>query len=91
MGEHSGSEISFYPSEEALLNHKDKYGTSEIGDFLSETATGLLSVIAGENLSRYYEYYNVSSVMEYFWVTHETDSFYYYLEQGYRKSWEKQF
>lgn len=28
--------------------------------------------------------YGCSSLEEYFWITHETDSFYYYITQGER-------
>ena len=84
LGTHSGERISFYACDEARKHHAGQYGTASWIDFLSKSATGWLSVIAGDNFVKYYEYYGVQSVMEYFWITHETDSFYYNLSQGNR-------
>ena len=84
LGQHSGSEISFYACDEARRNHAGKYGGGTLVDFLSKSATGWLCILTWENLATRYEYYGPQSLMEYFWITHETDSFFYYLTQGSR-------
>lgn len=87
LGTHSGDKIGFYAADEPRYNHAGKYGTGFWTDLLSKSATGWLCVITGDNLAQYYEYYGTQSVMEYFWITHETDSFYYYLKQGTRSAY----
>ncbi|SHO49444.1 cellulose binding domain-containing protein [Anaerocolumna xylanovorans] len=86
LGVHSGQKIGFLASTDTLEHHSGNYGSGALTDFLSKSAIGWLCVFTGENLAQYYEYYHVKSVMEYFWVTHETDSFYYYLAQGKRSA-----
>lgn len=87
LGTHSGEKIGFLAAPDALNHHSGIHGSGTITDFLSKAATGWLCIFTGENLAQYYEYYHVKSVMEYFWVTHETDSFYYYLSQGTRSAY----
>lgn len=86
LGTHSGQKIGFYAASDALTHHSGSHGSGTFTDLLSKSATGWLCVITGEYLAQYYEYYEVQSVEEYFWVTHETDSFYYYLSQGTRSA-----
>ena len=84
LGEHSGEIKSYFACDDARKHHAGKYGTGNWTDFLSKSAAGWLCVISGKNLAQYYEQYGVQSIMEYFWVTHETDSFLYHLSQGSR-------
>lgn len=84
IGEHSGDRISFYAADEPRAHHTGRHGKGILKDFLSKSATGWLCLITGDNLVQYYEYYDPQSVVEYFWITHETDSFYYHLSQGMR-------
>lgn len=84
LGEHSGQIKPYFACNEARIHHAGKYATGTWTDLLSQSATGWLCIISGKNLAQYYEYYGVQSVMEYFWITHETDSFFYHLNQGNR-------
>jgi hypothetical protein len=84
LGTHSGTRVSFDACEEAKAHHAGEFGSGFWTNLFSKAAIGVFSVVVGDNLNKYYDYYGVQSVMEYFWVTHETDSFYYYLSQGSR-------
>lgn len=84
LGEHSGQIKSYYPFSEARINHAGKHGSGRLQNFLASMSEIALGVITGKDIAQYYERYNVQSIMEYFWVTHETDSFFYYLTQGER-------
>lgn len=80
IGTHSGKEIGFAPTQEAVNNHKGRYGSTEvtwkwrylIPVYGPITQTGDM-IGAGVNTAK-----------EYLWITHETDSFFYYLKQGTR-------
>ena len=84
LGTHSGSIISYLATSDAISQHKGKYGSGGLTDFLSKSAAGWLTILSSENIAYYYNYYDCSSVMEYFWITHETDSFFYHLTAGTR-------
>lgn len=86
LGVHSGEEIGFDAAPDARENHREKHGTSSLNDFISLNISGLLTLISSININYYYYYYDVKSIMEYFWITHETDSFFYYLNQGTRNN-----
>ncbi len=87
IGTHMGEEISYYPVDEAMTNQRKR--NSEDADWKSEIGglclVGLLGSIIGEDdLKYYYMHYGCKSLMEYFWITHETDSFFYNISQGSR-------
>lgn len=84
LGTHSGQVKSYYACNDSRKHHSGKHGKGTWTDILSKSAAGWLCVITGDNLAQYYDYYEAKSIMEYFWVTHETDSFFYYLKQGER-------
>ena len=84
IGTHCGQEISFFPTEAALLHHSGAHGSSVLSDQLGQLASDAISLIVTDITNIYYDVYGCQSIMEYFWVTHETDSFYYYLTQGKR-------
>lgn len=86
IGTHCGDVVSFYPVEEARENHKGEFGTESLGKIRGEIETSALGVMFGHNLVQYYNYYGTTSFQEYFKVTHELDSFFYYLNQGTRSA-----
>ena len=86
LGTHSGAIISYIATSDAIDQHRGKHGSGELTDFLSKSAAGWLTILSSENIAYYYNYYNCSSIVEYFWITHETDSFLYYLTAGTRPS-----
>lgn len=86
LGTHCGQEIAFDASMACRKHHAGKYGESNFSVWLGNVLTGFLSDITAKNISSYYSQYNTKSIMEYFWVTHETDSFFYNLDQGTRSA-----
>ena len=84
LGIHSGEEISYYACDEARKNHAGKHGVLTGSSVISKDLTGWMSLMTGDNLVKYYDYYKPKSLVEYFWITHETDSFFYELSQGER-------
>lgn len=86
LGTHCGQEIIFEAAMASRKHHAGKYGESDFSAWLGNVLTEFLSDITAKNISSYYSHYNTKSIMEYFWVTHETDSFFYNLDQGTRSA-----
>ena len=63
-------------------NQRKVYSGSEKA--LGTLATSLLSAISREEVINYYLQYGVGNFIDYTWITHETDSFFYHLSQGWR-------
>ncbi len=84
LGKHSGAIIGYPATSDAIAHHKGKYGSGGLKDFLSKSAAVWFSVLSSENIAYYYNYYDCSSIKEYLNITHETNSFYYYLTAGTR-------
>ena len=82
LGTHSGKVVGFDATSEALEDHKDKHGSDWF--ILTKSGLGWLSILSSDNMVYWYNKYGTSSLREYFWVTHETDSFFCYLTQGTR-------
>jgi hypothetical protein len=83
IGMHSGAKIDHFATESAREHHFLEFGTSSRAIVVA--ACLFFDSITNANMMKYYKYYETQSIMEYFWVTHETDSFFLYLEQGNRK------
>ncbi len=86
LGTHCGREISFDASMACRKHHAGEHGESDFSVWLGNVLAGFLSDITAKDIFSYYSYYNTQSIMEYFWVTHETDSFFYNLNQGTRSA-----
>lgn len=84
LGTDCGQKITFEAAMASRKNHAGKYGESDFSAWLGKVLTEFLSDITAKNISSYYSHYNTKSIMEYFWITHETDSFFYNLDQGTR-------
>ena len=95
LGTHCGNIIEYIATINTRTNHAGKHGT--ILDPLNpeynslEKAKILLTYVGGylagsivslSEFNYYYSYYTPMSFIEYMWITHETDSFLYYLHQG---------
>lgn len=84
LGSHCGQEIVFEAAEKSRNHHKGKYGDTDFTTWVGTVLSDFISDITGKKISSYYSHYNVHSIIEYFWITHETDSFLYHLNQGTR-------
>ena len=84
LGTHYGDLYPFDPRPEALENHAGRHGTGSLSEWAGNVLTDILSIIAADDFYTYYDKYGSQSIVEYIWSTHETDSFYYYLDQGTR-------
>ncbi len=85
LGTHCGTIIQYDPTAACRANHSGNHGSISLGEWvLDGKLTALISLITCNNIDYYYEQYEAQSMMEYFWITHETDSFLYYLNQGTR-------
>lgn len=84
LGSHSGATIGFTATSSAIAQHRGKYGSGSLKEILSKSVAGWLSVLSSENVAYWYDQYDCSSIKEYFWITHETDSFFNYLKAGSR-------
>lgn len=85
LGSHSGTTKGFIATSSAIAQHRgSKHGNGTIVDFLSKGAARLLKVLSSEDITYWYNRYGCLSINEYFWITHETRSFFYYLKAGWR-------
>jgi len=84
LGSHCGEEIVYEAAMASREHHAGKYGESDFSEWLGNVLGGVFGTITAKQIPEYYEYYGTKSIMEYFWITHETDSFLYHLEQGNR-------
>ena len=84
-------------TDDARQNHRGKEGSifdsinpqKSFMEHVESLFVNLGGYIAGSMVSLgsfnyYYSYYTPQCFLEYIWVTHETDSFLYYLHQGNR-------
>jgi len=86
LGTHCGEEKWFDATDLAKINHLIDSGRV-IQDLIIGVASVLflkISIPIIETISYYYGYYGFSSLEQYFWTTHETDSFLYHIHQGER-------
>lgn len=97
LGTHQGDTIEYYAAEKCIAHHRslaaDEYNgltfwqafrkTFGVG-IVSVGGLALSSVAASPTTMYYYAYYGVPDFVRFTWITHETDSFFYYLTQGTR-------
>ena len=95
LGEHCGCVYSFDVTAASRRNHAGKHGTYSLDSLqdIWNSITNMWGSFAGylvgsavslSDFNYYYSYYTPQSFIEYMWITHETDSFLYYLHQGIR-------
>ena len=82
FGTHSGVRISDYVQPEPRNNHRGAHNAT--GAFALGVSLTTLNLVTGQNVRSIYNYYGCTALMEYLYITHETDSFFYRLSQGYR-------
>ena len=87
LGTHYGNIISYDAATKARVNHYGKHGSySSYWSSLLTLGTSvgglaLSAYIVSPTTYYYYVYYSPLSFVEYVWITHETDSFLYYLKR----------
>ncbi len=80
IGEHCGDKKTYQATAEAIANHKGKHNDG----LLSKISPGIVSSVIQIEANEYAKSYGLDSLIDYMWVTHETDSFLYYIGQGLR-------
>ena len=73
LGTHIGKQIG-YDAYNACINHHD--GNKVLTDIVSEGIFKLIKNFLNKDISRYVSKYNPSNIINYVWMTHETDSFF---------------
>lgn len=93
LGTHCGSSIGYNATEDAIKNHcgEDYKDVGQVGFWesvgiilknagVTVLGTGVAAVAASPTVLYWYAYYHPTTFLEYTWITHETDSFFYYLK-----------